>query len=124
MNAFDRLSDLAYYLMELLGRILRRRSDVLAEGDKVTLNVPQNPKLHGQVAMVRKLTQWGAYVGCTAAATGEYRALFSEMEAERRAAPPLEGYTGDVCCCCGGSRMRRAGACSFCEECGTTSGCS
>jgi len=33
------------------------------------------------------------------------------------------GYTGNVCSACGSMRMRRAGACETCEDCGTTSGC-
>ena len=34
------------------------------------------------------------------------------------------GYTGAVCDICGSSRMRTAGHCMVCEECGTTTGCS
>ena len=32
-------------------------------------------------------------------------------------------YTGDICCNCGSFRMVRDGTCSYCEECGTTTGC-
>lgn len=96
---------------------------MLTVGDRVVLRTPGNDRLNGEPARVRALADWGAYVECAAAATGEYRALYAEMEMPRRAAPPREGYTGDVCPTCGGSRMRRAGSCSVCEECGTTSGC-
>jgi hypothetical protein len=34
------------------------------------------------------------------------------------------GYTGDACTNCGGFRMKRAGTCAVCEDCGTTGGCS
>jgi len=33
-------------------------------------------------------------------------------------------YTGDFCASCESHRMRRAGSCSVCEACGTSSGCS
>jgi hypothetical protein len=35
-----------------------------------------------------------------------------------------QGYTGDVCSHCQGSRMRWAGHCQVCEDCGESSGCS
>jgi hypothetical protein len=35
-----------------------------------------------------------------------------------------QGYSGDVCDQCQGSRMRWAGHCKVCEDCGTTTGCS
>ena len=34
-----------------------------------------------------------------------------------------QGYTGEMCSC-GSSRVKRNGACTVCEDCGTTSGCS
>lgn len=34
------------------------------------------------------------------------------------------GYTGNLCDVCGSSRMRVAGHCMVCEDCGTTTGCS
>jgi hypothetical protein len=34
------------------------------------------------------------------------------------------GYTGDQCTNCNSIRMRVAGHCLVCEECGTTTGCS
>ncbi|MBN1446568.1 MAG: vitamin B12-dependent ribonucleotide reductase [Bacteroidetes bacterium] len=35
-----------------------------------------------------------------------------------------QGYTGEMCASCGSSRVKRNGACTVCEDCGTTSGCS
>jgi ribonucleoside-diphosphate reductase alpha chain len=35
-----------------------------------------------------------------------------------------QGYTGEMCESCGSSRVKRNGACTVCEDCGTTSGCS
>jgi ribonucleoside-diphosphate reductase alpha chain len=34
------------------------------------------------------------------------------------------GYTGNVCDICHSTRMRVAGHCMVCEDCGTTTGCS
>ncbi|MBS3176503.1 adenosylcobalamin-dependent ribonucleoside-diphosphate reductase [Candidatus Woesearchaeota archaeon] len=35
-----------------------------------------------------------------------------------------KGYTGEQCLQCGSMRVKRNGACSLCEDCGTSSGCS
>ncbi|MEK6958074.1 MAG: LAGLIDADG family homing endonuclease, partial [archaeon] len=35
-----------------------------------------------------------------------------------------KGYTGDQCGACGSMRVKRNGACTLCDDCGTTSGCS
>jgi ribonucleoside-diphosphate reductase alpha chain len=35
-----------------------------------------------------------------------------------------KGYTGEQCPACGSMRVKRNGACTLCEDCGTTSGCS
>ena len=35
-----------------------------------------------------------------------------------------EGYTGDQCSGCGSMKVRRNGACTVCDDCGATSGCS
>jgi len=35
-----------------------------------------------------------------------------------------QGYTGEQCTECGSMRVKRNGACTVCEDCGTTSGCS
>ncbi len=51
----------------------------LAEGDRVVLDVPENPRLHGQEGKVLKVTEYGAVVATDAAATGRFRAHWSEM---------------------------------------------
>ncbi len=48
-------------------------------GSRVMLNVPENKRLHGTEATVKHLEEWGAYVDAPAAATNEFRALWSEM---------------------------------------------
>ena len=35
-----------------------------------------------------------------------------------------KGYTGEQCSACGSMRVKRNGACTVCDDCGTTSGCS
>jgi ribonucleoside-diphosphate reductase alpha chain len=42
----------------------------------------------------------------------------------RYAEAKSKGYTGEQCTACGSSRVKRNGACTVCEDCGTTSGCS
>ena len=36
----------------------------------------------------------------------------------------MQGYSGDICTNCSGVRMKWAGHCQVCEDCGTTTGCS
>lgn len=86
-------------------------------GDKVKLLTPGNRRLDGTSATVTKVTPWGAYTAAPAAATGEYRALFAEMK------PIPSEYTGDACDLCGSVRMRQAGMCKVCEDCGESGGC-
>lgn len=100
-------------------------------GDRVKLAVPENPLLHGKVAQVVKVFEWGAMLKTHAAKSGQFRALHSEMdnlsEAERtgKSVQSKEaGYTGDACGKCGSFAMRRNGACLLCDACGETSGCS
>ena len=110
-------------------------------GDYVLLDVPGNPRMHGQVGVVDRVEWWGAHLQAVAAATGKYRALHCEMVSVRgcdRVPAMAEadtmmgdayvptantGHTGDVCDCCGGIRMRRSGTCLLCDDCGQTSGC-
>lgn len=47
--------------------------------DMVRLLTPENPRLHGATAQVLETTEWGAIVATSAAATGRFRALYSEM---------------------------------------------
>lgn len=56
----------------------------LGTGSSVRLNTPHNPRLHGSIATVEALTEWGAHVLTPAATTGRYRASDHEME-------PLDG---------------------------------
>ena len=35
-----------------------------------------------------------------------------------------DGYTGEQCSSCGSMKVRRNGACTLCDDCGSTSGCS
>lgn len=48
-------------------------------GTTVILHTPDNQQLHGTEATVAELTPWGAHVRAPAAATGNFRALWSEM---------------------------------------------
>jgi ribonucleoside-diphosphate reductase alpha chain len=43
---------------------------------------------------------------------------------QRYAEAKSKGYTGEQCPACGSMRVKRNGACTLCEDCGTTSGCS
>jgi hypothetical protein len=86
--------------------------------------------LDGAVGTVHGVFAWGAVVRTDRAATGEYRAGHAEMDPLAQVnghAPPAaaareQGYSGDCCETCGGSRMRRAGKCLTCEECGGSNG--
>jgi ribonucleoside-diphosphate reductase alpha chain len=42
----------------------------------------------------------------------------------QRAEARSKGYTGEQCSACGSMRVKRNGACTVCDDCGTTSGCS
>jgi hypothetical protein len=95
-------------------------------GQHVLLDTPDNPRLHRVEAVVESLESWGAHVRCAKAATGKFRALFSEMLvfSKNYVGRVEEGYTGDICDRCGSSRIVRNGSCLLCRECGETSGCS
>jgi ribonucleoside-diphosphate reductase alpha chain len=49
---------------------------------------------------------------------------FVPQPAMDKAVARQSGYTGDQCLTCNSMRMRIAGHCMVCEECGTTTGCS
>lgn len=85
-------------------------------GDRIRLSTPDNERLHGTNATIVELTDWGAHCEAPAAATGAFRALWSEMETSI-------AYVGECCTCCGGPNLRWAGACKVCEDCGNTGGC-
>jgi hypothetical protein len=88
-------------------------------GVRIQLRVPENPRLDGAYAVVETVAAWGCHVLTAAAATGRFRALFSEMTPDAPGSP-----SGDFCDRCGSARVRRCGTCLVCENCGTTSGCS
>ena len=95
----------------------RNGGPTMRVGDKVRLITPDNPRLDGSMAVIIKLMDWGAFCRASMAATSEFRAMWQEME--------LSGsvYTGDECTHCGSIRMRWAGTCRVCEDCGTSGGC-
>jgi ribonucleoside-diphosphate reductase alpha chain len=66
-------------------------------------------KLEDPVAMIA-----GEAAPVTAGATRQAR--YAEAKSK--------GYTGEQCPACGSMRVKRNGACTVCEDCGTTSGCS
>lgn len=60
---------------------------------------------------------------------GKPESVLAERKAARRDNESIlvaraQGYTGEMCESCGSSRVKRNGACTVCEDCGTTSGCS
>jgi hypothetical protein len=55
---------------------------LIKPGTAVKLNTPDNLQLHGAPGVVEVLMPWGAFVKTEAAATGEFRALYSEMIVE------------------------------------------
>lgn len=127
---------------------------MLQVGSLVSLNVPENPRLHNSTASILHLTDWGAHVLVSSSATGYFRALFEEMveldeplqtiEQQQSVKQSIngqelkesidsspavkkrrsQGYTGNICMQCGGARMVRNGTCELCQDCGSTSGCS
>ena len=115
------------YLRIVLGRPLRgakhnrlkvrNGNPTMRVGDRVRLVTPENPRLDGAIATINQLMEWGAFCLTPAAATGQVRALWGEMELVG------EVYTGQCCAVCGGVRMRQSGTCSVCEDCGESGGC-
>ncbi len=106
-------------------RSARQKGESIKVSDRIRLHVPENQRLHGASGVVVETAEWGAHIHTGAAATGKFRALFSEMIPEARAPvmAVLEGYSGDCCDKCGSGRMKRCGSCLTCESCGSTSGC-
>ncbi len=141
---------------------------MIRPGQTVVLNLPHAgangtiSPLHMTEAMVMEMKDWGAVVTSPVAATGQFRAHWTEMiekgqlqvehavavvevaskvrvDAKRKVGSSTahvgtngsngtavrksgDGYTGDVCGTCGGMRMRRAGPCLVCDDCGNGSG--
>lgn len=93
-------------------------------GDRVIIRVPENPKLDGTEAIVDSVQEWGAFLKAPAAATGEFRAAWSEMEPLTvKSSKGKPKPAGEVCTQCGGVNMVRTGACLTCQDCGNNSGC-
>lgn len=126
--------DMSTYLRVLVGRGRRRRqhrhaprngAPTMRVGDVVRLVIPDNPRLDNTQAVVLKLTEWGAHCVAPAAASGTFRALWTEMKLLRASDPPTQSssYTGEFCVACGSSRVRRVGNCKVCDDCGESGGC-
>jgi hypothetical protein len=57
-----------------------------------------------------------------------YRRARAELQREKQSTKPhliysRGAYSGNICDACGGTRMRRAGTCEVCDDCGTAGGC-
>jgi hypothetical protein len=92
----------------------------------------------GKPVTVRELTPWGALCS-TAFGTGEIRVRWDEVgpapdpepaavKAKKigaaRVAARQQGYTGDPCPTCQALKLRHNGACLYCDNCQTSTGCS
>jgi ribonucleoside-diphosphate reductase alpha chain len=69
-----------------------------------------------------------AGVGAESTSGNGAEPVAEEVRTQRRDSSTIlrakaQGYTGEMCSC-GSSRVKRNGACTVCEDCGTTSGCS
>ena len=98
--------------------------------DRVTLNIPENERLHLALAQVVSLEAWGAHVATDAAATGQFRASWGEMlppagvnGVHISATSKYAETSGECCDACGSFRMVRTGACQTCQDGGTAGGC-
>jgi ribonucleoside-diphosphate reductase alpha chain len=60
----------------------------------------------------------------TVEATSQLKAAMASTPSQRYAEAKSKGYTGEQCSACSSMRVKRNGACTLCEDCGTTSGCS
>lgn len=94
----------------------------LSPGVQVRLRVSGNTRLDGALAVVEVVESWGCHVRTRAAATGQFRAAWDEMEPLSSARD--SGFTGDCCSTCGSMTCVRNGSCLLCTNCGATSGCS
>lgn len=98
-------------------------------GTQVKIAIPDNPYANGQVAEVITDTPYG-YILRTKFGTGEFRVIEGEIEElkpERNGvyhSARAYGYDENPCPRCGAFKLKRAGACLCCDECGETTGCS
>jgi ribonucleoside-diphosphate reductase alpha chain len=54
----------------------------------------------------------------------ETKVSTAQAMSAKRTEARSKGYTGEQCTACGSLRVKRNGACTVCDDCGTTSGCS
>jgi len=94
----------------------RNGGPTMRVGDRVRISAPDNERLHNTDAVVGQVTEWGAHLVAPAAATGQYRAAWGEMEL-------VVDYVGECCQACGSMNLRWAGKCKVCDNCGETGGC-
>ena len=105
--------------MPVSAPVIKSGGTVLAESGQVSTQEPSvrvGISLGRSSSMLLKLLP-PKVRDAPAAATGHYRALWSEMELVNAE------YTGDCRDFCGSTRMRQAGACKVCEDCGESGGC-
>jgi hypothetical protein len=102
----------------------------MTAGDTVRIVTPDNPRLHGAQAVVASVEEWGCHLKTRAAATGRFRAHWTEMEFEEdRPLREVSGKvkkaetTGNCCPGCGGWQLVRTGSCVTCQDCGHNEGC-
>ncbi len=100
-------------------------------GDRVRINVPDEPAVHGLLATVEHLTDWGAHLVVHRSPRDydrpghqpRFRALWVEMSVVAvNGQAKAMGYTGSICSRCQGVRMVRVGTCERCDDCGETGG--
>jgi hypothetical protein len=100
-------------------------------GDRVKLNVPDEPSVHGLLATVEQVTDWGVHLLIHRPPreydkpnhVPRFRALFSEVVLVGSPSARALGYSGDPCPKCGAMKLLRAGACLVCSECGESTSC-
>jgi ribonucleoside-diphosphate reductase alpha chain len=91
----------------------------------------QQPKRVGQpvedavVEMLKSANAGGKLEDTVAMIAGQASPVSAGATRQARyAEAKTKGYTGEQCPACGSMRVKRNGACTVCEDCGTTSGCS
>lgn len=92
-------------------------------GDRVRIVTPSNQRLHGTLAVVESIEEWGYCLHAPAAATGHYRAWHDEVEPDLPPPVVRDSPTGQACDVCGSFDLRRTGPCMTCQSCGTSGGC-
>jgi hypothetical protein len=99
----------------------------------MTMTAERCARLQGHSVVVCGCRTPEGFLPCPEAALGVLTPVYPP-EAYRRAAEPprpalklvhtvANGYTGNICDQCGSARMRRAGTCEVCDDCGYAGGC-